>query len=361
MSIKTPKFEEVINELPEKWKYSIQTYKNHLVSSFVLLSVLGILLSVSAIGPPSVFAGGDVNAEDKEFQTNSEMNIKTTVSQPTETWNIGTLLENNGYYPMNKTDEVTVEGIGVISGSNASVQSISITIEHRLLASEDGSEIWSESQIISKTSRKNQTQTGAARGQIDIEEIHSKHTDLTNDYANGGVEAESVISVSIKYNHSYRQINHGEIDRSSKVTTKKINSTIDIGESLYQIPSKSTSETIVDSVETPNKNPNIFTWISLLLIPIGAVGSVGVRFSCRSLASRKQLEETITADERSEWISNIRGTIPCFNDKQKIYMKSLDDLIDQGIDEGMRVKRSDDGIYWIHDDEIVYIYDKGDE
>jgi hypothetical protein len=99
----------------------------------------------------------------------------------------------------------------------------------------------------------------------------------------------------------------------------------------------------------------------LLLIPIGAVGSVGVRFSCRSLASRKQLEETITADERSEWISNIRGTIPCFNDKQKIYMKSLDDLIDQGIDEGMRVKRSDDGIYWIHDDEIVYIYDKGDE
>ena len=288
--------------------------------------------------------------EVDSYDIELDVTESAVVQRDNPLYETGRRLESRPAYFANFTPDLQLSA--AVDGSDAR----NVTIRQRLLlreeATRDGSELWSRERLLathSETMTDGETRLNTT---LDVEDIGSDQSEVRSALGSlAGITTTLRIETTYETEPVKGESYEGELDLSL---------TFESTSNAYWLSGSRTasdSETRVARPDPVPQPPN-YTLVGLLGVAgIGLVVLAGVVIQKSRGYDPEQLRIDLYNEEYGEWIS--KGELVVDPDKRYVYVDSLGDLVDIGIDADKRVIHDSDlGAYVVVDDDLVYYFSR---
>lgn len=286
--------------------------------------------------------------EVDNYNIKFSLSERAVVQNPNPLYETGEVLRSKPAYFVNATPEITF--VTAVAGSDKR----NVTISQRFVLSErairDGEELWSRERLLLAN---NETITdGRSRTNLtlSIEDIAGNQSGIRSTL--GSIASPTT---SLRLVTTYRtepvegQPYRGELSLSL---------TFESTANAYWFTgsrSASDSETQLERPDPVQQPPNYLRVFLLTLGGIGLIGLAGVTKLKSDGYDPHELRIEVYNEEYSEWISE--GELVVDPDRQYVYVNSLGDLVDIGIDADKRVIHDRDlDAYVVVDSDLIYYF-----
>lgn len=311
--------------------------------------VVGLLLLA---GAGYVYATPGVEQQPPEeidsFDIEVTLDDSAVVRESNPLYDRGERLQSKPVYFLNTTPEITIQA--VVDGS----PDHEITVTHELIlreqAARDDMEFWSRETTLAST-RSTVTdghqQTNAT--------LDARALTVRQDEVFSVVEEVSEPSASLRLETSYE---------TEPVAGEPYEGTLVVNSDISLVPNAiwlegdrtaSDSDQRLVEQEPRTLSPNLLVVILLVLTGSGFIVAAGVVARRSTAYDEHELRIEVYSDEYSEWIS--KGELVVDPNKQYVYVNSLKDLVNIGIDADKRVIHDTElDAYIVVDSGLVYYY-----
>lgn len=301
--------------------------------------ILAISVFTSSLAITDNYVGEDVEEVPETVHTVDIIYSESaTVTENTSLYDEGDIIENNALYPLTATD-ITIQITPV--EDNATVESIESEFVYQgVLRSDTSNLLWSRD---SEKAEFTQTDDGV-EVTLPMDEIAETENRYERVY-----ESDALVRPTLKttISYTYEDQDTNETMNAEYVSTGLVQFT----QSGYQI----TYENTRNSLSTGGSQPTQVSDIPLILVVVtGLLSGAGLIMAYRSRTiSAEEVEDEIKQQRYNEWITDVESFQ---NTTTEIIMcKSLDDLVQLGIDSGKRpihVEQTDE--YFVIDNTTIY-------
>lgn len=271
------------------------------------------------------------------------LETSATVTESNNLYARGTVLRNQPVYLFSATPQATVRLQTNVPEGKA------VTVEQRLIlvlrAVRDGEVFWSDSKTLASNHERTSDGTASVSTTIDARSLKRRVSAVSNEIGSAGS-----VEVRLRANVSY------ETDRYAGHQQEE--TAVALSEQSYTVSSLSTekshSESVTREIVLPNRDATSYTLSGALgAFALLAAAAVAVAYSRRD--EWTDLERQLHRARYADWIST--GEIPPAVGERRISVRSLEDLVDVGIDANKRVIRDPSrNVYAVVDSEVVYYY-----
>jgi hypothetical protein len=321
--------------------------KNRVVLAAVCV-VIGLLLfgyAGQVYSTPSVVQPDPQEVDN--FDINLQLSESAVVQNENPLYETGKRIQKPVYFA-NITPDLTLSSIVTTNDDRA------VSIDQRLVLSEeatrDGSELWSRERVLAtneETFSDGRAQTNIT---LDINEFAESQQDVS-----AVLSSVSEINTQIRLETTYEtepvdgRSYNGRL--SISVTPRSTADAYWLSGSL----SDSDSETRLSRPDPIQQPPD---YGRVLILVLGGVGMIvlggGIVVKSRGFDPH-ELRIDVYNEQYSEWISE--GELVVDPDRQYVYVNSLGDLVDIGIDADKRVIHDTDlKAYVVVDDDLIYYF-----
>ncbi|ATW87672.1 hypothetical protein halTADL_0876 [Halohasta litchfieldiae] len=321
--------------------------KNGLVLAAVCV-VVGLLLFAGAgqvYTSPAV-----VQPEPQEvdrFDIDLRLSETAVVQTENPLYEQGTRIQKPVYFA-NITPELT---LSVVVDTNSDRD---VDIDQRLVLSEratrSGSELWSRERVV--TTNEETITDGRSRTNItlDVNSLAENQQDVAEI-----ISSVSSINTQLRLETSYETEPVNGESYAGQLQLSLTPSSTDNAYWLSGSRSDSDTETRLSQPDPVQQPPN---YVRVLLLVLGGCGMLGlggvVVVKSRGL-DPQELQIEVYNEEYSEWIS--KGELVVDPDRQYVYVNSLGDLVDIGIDADKRVIHDTDlKAFVVVDNDLIYYF-----
>lgn len=286
--------------------------------------------------------------EVDNYNIEFSLSERAVVQNPNPLYETGEVLESKPAYFTNSTPEITF--VTAVSGSDD--RDISITQRFVLSeeATRDGQELWGRQRVLGTNEETITDGRSRTNLSIDVEDIASNQTGIRS--ALGGIASPST---NLRLETTYRtEPVQGERYQGQLSLSLRFEST---SNAYWFAGSRSTSdsETRLERPDPIQQSPNYLRVFLLALGGIGLIGLAGVTIHKSTEYDPHELRIEMYNAEYSEWISE--GELVVDPDRQYVYVNSLGDLVDIGIDADKRVIHDTDlKAYVVVDSDLIYYF-----
>jgi len=310
--------------------------------------IVGLLLFA---GAGHVYTTPNVEQQPTEevdnFQIELSLSDSAVVQQDNPLYETGSRIDKPVYFT-NFTPELTVSA--VISTNDDRP----VTVSHRLLVQEEairsGSELWSRERVLASNEETLSDGEGRMNATLDIMRFAVNRTE-----AAAILSSVATLNTQLQLVTTYEtELKTGEPHTGRLTITQDIESTAN----AYWLSGSQTDSqseqrvTRPDPVEQP---PNYSLVIVLLLGGVGMIVFGGVIIHKSRAFDPDELRIEMYNEQYSEWISE--GELVVDPDRQYVYVNSLGDLVDIGIDADKRVIHDRDlRAYIVVDSDLIYYF-----
>lgn len=322
-------------------RYQVGRYGLYIAVGLALLGLLAVGTAANSYLNPPVEEFPPEETNVQQFQ--SSLETEATVVQSSPLYEEGEVLVDQPVYFRELTPEVEFT---VVSAAPPGEQ---VTIEHRLVARSEASfedrPFWEDSRTVLAG---NGTTTGGEVTSRARFNVSAFATDLARvDDSTRGVGA---VSTQLVLETTYESPTY----EGQLVDT----TALQIDGRSYWFGDLAASETRSQTVqpEPREQSPDVRSVAGIAGLGVGlVVAGLAVGVWGRRYADISRLEQEVHHRKYSEWISD--GTLPTEPSDRHIYVSSLEDLVDIGIDTGKRVIHDPDiEAYAVVDNEVLYYY-----
>jgi len=311
--------------------------------------VVGLLLLA---GAGYVYATPGVEEQPPEeidsFEIEVALDDSAVVQQDNLLYDRGERLQSKSVYFLNVTPEITMEAVVDTSPDH------NVTVTHEIVLHEEaergGSVFWDRETTLAATESTitdGQQQTNAT---LDARNLTVRQDEISS--VIGGV---SDPSASLRLETTYET---EPVDGEPYEGTLVVTSDIDLGTNAVWFDDDRTagdSEERLVEQEPVTLSPNMLLVILMVLSGVGLFVAGGVVVSRAGEYDEHELRIEMYSNEYSEWISE--GELVVDPDRQYVYVDSLKDLVNIGIDADKRVIHDTElKAYVVVDSGLVYYY-----
>ena len=311
--------------------------------------VVGLLLLA---GAGYVYATPGVEEQPPEevdsFDIEVELDDSAVVQEQSLLYDRGERLESKPVYFLNLTPEITMEAAVDASPDH------DMTVSHELVlveqADRDGTQFWSRETTLAET------ESTVTDGQQQLNAtLDARDLSVRQDEISAVIEAVSSPSASLRLETTYET---EPVGGEPYEGTLVVSSDIELSTNAVWFEDDRTAsdsdERLVEQ-EPVRLSPNILLVILLALSGVGLLGAGGVVVSRQHEYDEHELRIEMYNQEYSEWISE--GELVVDPNRQYVYVDSLKDLVNIGIDADKRVIHDTDlNAYVVVDSGLVYYY-----
>ncbi len=286
--------------------------------------------------------------EVDNYNIEFSLSERAVVQNPNPLYETGEVLESKPAYFTNATPEITF--VTEVSGSD----SRNVTIDQRFVLTEQatrsGEELWSRERVLQTNEETITDGRSRTNLSLNIEDVAGNQSGVRS--ALGGIATPST---NLRLETTYRTESiEGRSYRGRLSLSLRFESTA----TAYWFSgsrSDSASETRLERPDPIQQPPNYFRVFLLSLGGIGLIGLAGVTIHKSNEYDPHELRIEMYNAEYSEWISE--GELVVDPDRQYVYVNSLGDLVDIGIDADKRVIHDQDlDAYVVVDDDLIYYF-----
>jgi len=286
--------------------------------------------------------------ETDSYDIQFSLSERAVVENSNPLYETGAVLESKPAYFINATPNITFSAL--VSGSDDR----NVTISQRFVlveeATRDGQELWSRQRVLQTNEETITDGRNRTNLSLNVEDIAGNQTGVRS--ALSGVATPTT---NLRLETIYRtEPVRGEGYQGQLSLSLRFESTAD---AYWFAGSRSTSdsETRLDRPDPIQQPPNYFDVFLLALGGIGLLGLAGVTIHKSNAYDPHELRIEMYNAEYSEWISE--GELVVDPDRQYVYVNSLGDLVDIGIDADKRVIHDRDlKAYVVVDNDLIYYF-----
>jgi len=313
-----------------------------------LCIIVGLVLLA---GAGQVYTTPEVQQPDPVEVDNFNIDLRLTESAVVQNDNplyeTGSRIQRPAYFA-NITPDLTLSAIVNTNDDRT------VSIDQRLVLSEeatrDGSELWSRERVL----ETNQETISDGRGQtnitLDINEFAESQQNVT-----AVISSVSEINTQIRLETTYET---EPVDGESYTGQLSVAVTPQSTANAYWLSgsrSDSDSETRLSQPDPIQQPPDYLRVVMFVLGGVGMIGLAGVTILKSNEYDPHELQIAVYNEEYSEWISE--GELVVDPDRQYVYVNSLGDLVDIGIDADKRVIHDTDlKAYVVVDNDLIYYF-----
>lgn len=329
-------------------KLQIGANRYRVVAAALLLGVVFLLYAGHVYANPTVV---DLPPEQEDdFAITAELEHHTVVEEDTPLYERGEVLELQPAYIINATPSITIES------TIHTPEDREVEITQRLLlverATRDGNEFWNRQRMLSSDHQVVENETLGLSAEIDVNSLRRDQIEIEDTIAAAGSPRTTVL-LEVEYSAP-------GADNETREGELVVEPNLQIIQNAFWFDGELDDEMVETKTVLRGQEerpPNM--GFVLLLGFIGGtlvVGGVGVGIVSRDYDVEK-LQQTVHHEEYSDWISE--GDIIADSESQYIYVNSVEDLVNVGIDADKRVIY-DSGleIYMVADGDYVYYFAK---
>jgi len=286
----------------------------------------------------------EVDSYDIDFS----LSERAVVQDSNPLYETGEVLRSKPAYFTNATPEITF--VTAVSGSDDR----NVTISQRFILTEEatrgGEELWSRERVVLTNEERVTDGRSQTNLSINIEDIGGNQTEVRNTL---GSIASPTTDLRLETTYRTEPV-EGERYQGRLSLSLRFESTAN----AYWFSgsrSDSASETRLERPDPIQQPPNYFRVFLLSLGGIGLIGLAGVTIHKSNEYDPHELRIEMYNAEYSEWISE--GELVVDPDRQYVYVNSLGDLVDIGIDADKRVIHDQDlKAYVVVEDDLIYYF-----
>lgn len=321
---------------------------NHRVKLAAASVIVGLLLFA---GAGHVYMTPEVEQQSTEEVDNFEIELSLSdsavVQEDNPLYETGNRIERPVYF-VNFTPELT------ISAAISTNDDRPVTVSHRLVLQEEairrGSELWSRERLLASNNETLSDGEGQTNATLDIVRFARSQTEAADI-----LSSVSTVTTQIQLVTTYEtELATGEPHAGRLTITQDIESTAN----AYWLSGSRTdsqSERRVTRPDPVEKPPNYLLIVVLLLSGSGMIIGSGIMIQKSRAFDPDELRIEMYNEQYSEWISE--GELVVDPDRQYVYVNSLGDLVDIGIDADKRVIHDRDlRAYIVVDSNLIYYF-----
>ncbi len=311
--------------------------------------VVGLLLLA---GAGYVYATPGVEQQPPEeidsFDIEVSLDDSAVVQEQSQLYDRGERLDSKPVYFLNLTPEITMEAAVDSSPDH------DMTVEHELIlveqADRDGTEFWSRETTLAATQSTVTDGTQQTNATLDANDLT-----LRQDEISSVIDGVSSPSAHLRLETSYEtEPVAGEPYEGTLVVTSDIEL---VTNAIWFDGDRTASDSDerLEERDPVRLSPNLLLVILLILTGSGFIGVGGVVVSRLDEYDEHDLRIEVYNNEYSEWISE--GELVVDPNRQYVYVNSLKDLVNIGIDADKRVIHDTElDAYVVVDSGLVYYY-----
>lgn len=321
-------------------------------TELAIACVVGALLLFAGAGQVYTTPQYEQQPEEEvdSYDINLEVIDSAIVQEDNPLYETGSRLESRPAYFANFTPELQLSA--AVRGSDDR----NVTLRQRLIlreeATRDDSELWSRERLLASHSERMTDGDTRLNTTLDVEDIGNDQSDVRS-----VLDSLASLTTTLQIETTYEtepvegESYQGELDLSL---------TFESTSNAYWLSGSRTasdSETRVTRPDPVRQPPN-YTLVGLLAIAgVGLLGLAGVVVQKSRRYDPQQLRIDLYNEEYGEWIS--KGELVVDPDKRYVYVDSLGDLVDIGIDADKRVIHDTDlGAYVVVVDDLIYYFSR---
>jgi len=288
--------------------------------------------------------------EVDSYDIRLEVSESAVVQEDNPLYETGRRLESRPAYFANFTPELQLSA--AVQGSDAR----NVTVNQRLIlreeATRDGSELWSRERLLASHSETMTDGETNINTTLDVADIGSDQSDVRS-----VLNSLASITTTLRIETTYET---ERVEGASYEGDLDLSLTFQSTSNAYWLSGTRTasdSETRVTRPDPVPQPPNYILVGLLAVAGIGMVGLAGVVVQKSRVYDPQQLRIELYNEEYGEWIS--KGELVVDPDKRYVYVDSLGDLVDIGIDADKRVIHDTDlGAYVVVDGDLIYYFSR---
>lgn len=348
----------------------IQRIRLQAVRIGIPLAVVLVVIGLAAFGWAGYEYASTPDVEETEVpvtvdgqQIALEVSHNATVIQNTTLYDEGEQLEQMPVYFLNATPIVTVDA--TITGPDYNERTdtswagedqewnLSVELHRTHRGVRDEQEFWSEQTKIAETTKETKNSTESISAELNVTEIQEELLGFAEPL-DPVTSPETVLQVEATYETTAP--NESIEAYSGTLTAEPV---LHVDESVYwfngQFEDEIEESSTATRVEREPIKPDMGVISVLLLVGITSlIGSLAVRAWVREV-DIDELERTVHHDQYDEWIST--GDLPLDREGQYVFVSSIPDLVNVGIDTDKRVIYDPDlDAYAVADGSRVYYH-----
>lgn len=315
----------------------------------VICAIAGLLLIAGAghvYTTPAVQQQESVEVDSYDIQLS--LSERAVVETPNPLYETGTVLESPPAYFTNITP--TVMFTTAVAGSDER----DLTISHRFILTEEatrnGQSLWDRERLLMATEETVTDGRSQTNLSLNVTELTDDQTEIRS--ALQGV-ASPTTTIRVETRYETEPVNgeqyQGQLDLSLRFESTS---------NAYWFSgsrSASNSEQRLNRPDPIQQPPDYLRMILLALGGLGLIGLGGLTVRQSSEYDPHELRIQMYNEEYSEWISE--GELVVDPDRQYVYVNSLGDLVDIGIDVDKRVIHDRDlEAYIVVDNDLIYYF-----
>lgn len=328
-------------------RLKLQIAKNGIILAAACVLV-GLLLFAAA---GQVYTSPGVEQQPERVVDNFQIDVSVSesalVQKKNPLYETGQRIQRPAYF-VNITPNLTLSAVVEASDNRT------VSIEQRLVLSEvatrSGSELWSRERVL--TTNQETFSDGESRMNVTL-----NITRIAGDQR----EVSSIISSVSSINTQMRLETEYETE---PVNDLSYSEQLDIvltpvsTANAYWLDGSRTASDSREVTEQPDPVPQQPNYLQVAVLVLGGIGMIvlskGVLEKSRTLDAQ-ELQIQVYNEQYSEWISE--GELVVDPDRQYVYVDSLGDLVDIGIDADKRVIHDKDlRAFVVVDDDLIYYF-----
>jgi len=322
-------------------RYQVGRYGLYIAVGLALLGVLAVGIAANSYLNPPVDEFPPEETNVQQFQSSVE--TEATVVQSSPLYEDGEVLVDQPVYFRDLTPEIQLTVRSEVPPGEQ------VTVEHSLVARSEAAfedrPFWEDSRtLITETET---TTDGVVTSEVgfDVSEFATELAGIEDSTRGVGSVSTQLVLETTYEGATYE----GQL---ADTTALQIDSR------SYWFGDLGAGDTRSQTVqaEPREQSPNLRSVAGLAGLGVGlVVAGLAVGVWGRRHADISRLEQEVHHRKYSEWISD--GTLPTEPSDRHIYVSSLEDLVDIGIDTGKRVLHDPDiEAYAVVDGEVLYYY-----
>ncbi len=338
--------------------------RQRLADWFVPVTVL--LVVVALASGAAVYSAVATPAESTEYDTvdswstTVDLSHSAEVSEPNEVYSVGQRLENQPRYYTEVMPMLEGE-IQYHYGASDGDVDVETDISQVTRAVEDGSDgevvYWRDEQPIdaSQTSGLSPDDTHTDTFSVDVDAMNQEAIETAESLGSTAGTLETVVRIDVRMD--------GTVDGESVEHTEQYELPIDVTSGTYtvELPSETghtEQRSVAVSTGWSDRIGDAIGVIVLLALSVGALGGLAAAKHREALAPSAADRQAVAAkterETLDEWIS--KGALPpTVDERPRIEVASLTELVDVAIDCNRRViDREDADEYVVVDDTVIY-------
>lgn len=286
--------------------------------------------------------------EVDSFEIEVELDDSTVITEDNALYEEGHELRSSPVYFLNFTPDITLEA--TVDGP--ADRELNVTHELLLLeqANRDGNEFWSRETTLAESQSLVTDGTKQTNASLNIQELAVRQDEIGQ-----VIDSVSSPTAQLRLVTTYEtEPVAGESYEGTLVVSGDISF---VGNAVWIDGDRtaSDSEERLAEQEPIELSPNVFLIVVLAVSGVGLLGLSGIVLRRSQTYDPEELRIEVYTDEYSEWIS--AGEFVVDPDRQYVYVNSLKDLVNIGIDADKRVIHDTDlDAYIVADSDLIYYY-----